>query len=261
MTLMAFLDDVPLTVFFVATVAAVLASIETGFRIGQYRRQRFEDEKEGPIGAIVAATLGLLAFVLAFTFGLAASRFDARRTVVVDEANAIGTTYLRAGLLPDERAKRIRPLLREYVATRLSAPQTGELQQAVQRSDELHRALWAEAESVGKEYPNSIVVGLFIEALNETIDIHATRLLAVSQGRIPAPLWTALAIVTVLTMSGVGYFCGLSRSRRTPAILVLVVCFSAILVLVADLDRPREGLIQVSQQAMLDLQTMMDTTP
>jgi hypothetical protein len=251
------LDGIPLTGFFIGTVALVLVSIEAGFRLGRGRRHRHDDEKEGPVGAIVAATLGLLAFVLAFTFGLAASRFDARRTVVVDEANAIGTTYLRAGLLPDERAKRIRPLLREYVEERLAAPRTGDLQHVVKRSDELHHALWAEAESVAQQYPNSIVVGLFIEALNETIDIHATRLLAVTQGRIPAPLWAALVIVTVLTMVGVGYFCGLSRSRRTPQLLVLAVCFSAILVLVADLDRPREGLIQVSQQAMLDLQTMM----
>lgn len=256
-----FLDDLPLTGFFVATVAAVLVSIETGFRFGRYRRHRCEDEKEGPVGAIVAATLGLLAFVLAFTFGLAASRFDARRTVVVDEANAIGTTWLRAGLLPDEHAKRVRPLLREYVEARLVAPRTGDLQEAVRRSDELQRALWAEAESVGQQHPNSIVVGLFIEALNETIDIHATRMLTVTQGRIPAPLWVALVTVTVLTMGGVGYFCGLSRSRRSPQLLVLALCFSAILVLVADLDRPREGFIRVSQQAMVDLQTMMDAVP
>jgi hypothetical protein len=259
--MMSVLDQIPLTAFFAVTVAAVLSSIEAGFRFGRYRRHRYDDEKEGPVGAIVAATLGLLAFVLAFTFGLAASRFDARRTVVVNEANAIGTTWLRAGLLPDKRAERIRPLLREYVASRLAAPSTGDLQPAVQRADELHRALWAEAESVGQQYPDSIVVGLFIEALNETIDIHATRLLAVTQGRIPAPLWAALVMVTVLTMCGVGYFCGLSRSRRSPEVLVLALCFSAILVLVADLDRPREGLIQVSQQAMFDLQTMMNAAP
>jgi len=254
----AFLDRLPLTGFFIATIASVLVSIEMGFRFGRYRRHHFEDEKEGPVGAIVAATLGLLAFVLAFTFSLAASRFDARRTVVVDEANAIGTTWLRAGLLPDNRAARIRPLLREYVEARLSAPRTGDLQHAARRSEELHGALWKEAESVGQQNPNSIVAGLFIEALNNTIDIHASRMFAVTQGRIPAPLWIALVVVTVLTMGGVGYFCGLSRSRRTPEVLVLALCFSAILLLVADLDRPREGLIQVSQQAMLDLQNMMD---
>jgi hypothetical protein len=256
-----FLEELPLTGFFAVTVAVVLASIESGFRIGRYRRQRFEDEKEGPVGAMVAATLGLLAFVLAFTFGLAASRFDARRTVVVNEANSIGTTYLRAGLLPDERAARIRPLLRKYVDARLEAARTGDLTTAQRRSDELQRALWTEAELVGRQYPESIVVGLFIQALNATIDIHATRMFAVLQGRIPIVLWLALFVVTVLTMAGVGYFCGMSRSRRTPEVLVLAVTFSSILVLVADLDRPLDGLMRVNQQAMIDVRTLMDVIP
>ncbi|MBL8852006.1 MAG: hypothetical protein JNG89_20200 [Planctomycetaceae bacterium] len=255
------LDKLPLSAFFVLTVAIVLAAIEFGFRGGRYRHQRYNDEKEGPVGAMVAATLGLLAFILAFTFGLAASRYDARRTVVVDEANTIGTTYLRAGLLPDERAARIRPLLRDYVDARLEAARTGNLLAVQRRSDELQHALWTEAELVGQQYPESIVAGLFIQALNETIDIHATRLFAVQQGRIPVVLWLALLVVTVLTMAGVGYFCGMSRSRRTPEVLLMALAYSAILLLVADLDRPLEGLVRVSQQAMIDVRAMMDDIP
>jgi len=253
-----FLDDLPLTLLFAATAFVVLLSIEGGFQFGWFRRGRFEDEKEGPVGAIVAATLGLLAFVLAFTFGLAAARFDARRTVVVDEANAVGTAYLRAGLLPDDQMQRIRPLLREYVDSRLEVVRTGDIDKALRRADELQRALWTEAEAVGRQHPDSIVVGLFIEALNETIDIHAKRAFIALQGRIPPVLWAALGTVTVLSMAGVGYFCGLSRSRRSPGVLVLALSFSAILVLIADLDRPQEGFIQVSQQAMHDVRTMMD---
>jgi hypothetical protein len=251
------LDHVPLTVFFGLTAVLVLVAIEIGFQYGRVRRKRHEDEKEGPVGAIVAATLGLLALMLAFTFGLAASRFDARRTVVVDEANAIGTTYLRAGLLPDNSGPRIRSLLREYVDVRLEVAQSGDLARGIQHSDDLHQALWSEAEKAGRQHPDSIVVGLFIQALNETIDIHATRLFAVAQGRIPIVLWSALAVVTLLSMAGVGYFCGLARSRRTPEVLVLALCFSAILVLIADLDRSREGFIRVSQQAMIDVRKMM----
>ena len=74
-------------------------------------------------------------------------------------------------------------------------------------------------------------------------------------------LWLALFVVSVLTMAGVGYFCGLSRSRRTPEVLVLALSFSAILVLVADLDRPLEGFVRVSQQAMIDVREMMDAMP
>jgi hypothetical protein len=251
------MDALPLWGLFLVTAAVVWVSIEAGYWLGRYRRRRSEDEKEAPVGAIVAATLTLLGFILAFTFGLAASRFDARRKVVVEEANAIGTTYLRAGLLPDGRGRKSRELLRQYVDARLEAAQSGDIEKVLRQSDELHRGLWKEAEAVGRQHPNSIVVGLFIQSLNEMIDIHATRVLVSVQSRIPGILWGVLYVVTVLTMAGVGYFEGLAKSRRSLAIAVLVLTFSAIITLVADLDRPREGLLRVSQSALVDLRTMM----
>ena len=255
------LDHIPLWVLFGCTLAIVLLSIEGGYRLGRYRRRRCEDEKEAPVGAIVAATLGLLGFFLAFTFGLAASRFDARRQIVVEEANAIGTTYLRAGLLPDGRDVKIRKLLGEYVDARLNAVQTGDVVKALRRSEELHRELWQVAEEIGKQYPSSIVVGLFIQSLNDTIDMHAKRVLVGLQNRLPGVLWGALYLVTILTMTGVGYYDGLTRSSRSIAILVLALTFSTIIVLVADLDRPQEGLLTVSQRAMTDLREMMHNKP
>jgi hypothetical protein len=255
------MDSVPLWGLFGATVAVVLLSIEAGYWLGRYRRRRSEEEKEGPVGAIVAATLGLLGFILAFTFGLAASRFDARRQIVVEEANAVGTTYLRAGLLPDGRGVKIRKLLRDYVDARLDAVETGNIDQLLQRSDRLHRELWKEAEAEGQKHPDSIVVGLFIQSLNETIDIHAKRILVAVRSRIPGVLWGALYLVTILTMAGVGYYGGLTKSNRSLAIVVLAMTFTAIMTLVADLDRPREGFLTVSQQAMIDLNKMMNDAP
>jgi hypothetical protein len=254
-------DHVPLWGLFGGTVAIILLSIEAGYRLGRHRCRRSEDEKEAPVGAIVAATLGLLGFVLAFTFGLAASRFDARRQIVVEEANAIGTTYLRAGLLPNGRDVKIRKLLGEYVDARLDAIQTGDVAEALRRSDKLHRELWQEAEEIGGQYPSSIVVGLFIQSLNDTIDVHAKRVLVGLQNRLPGVLWGALYLVTILTMAGVGYYDGLARSSRSIAILVLALTFSIIIMLVADLDRPQQGFMTVSQRAMTDLRDMMNNKP
>src|SRR5271165_4059660 len=104
------LDVLPIWGVFLATVAVVLLAVEGGFRLGQYRRRRSEQEDRPPVGEMVAATLALLAFMLAFTFGLAASRFDVRRGLVIDEANAIGTTYLRAGLLPEPYRGEVVPI-------------------------------------------------------------------------------------------------------------------------------------------------------
>ena len=95
------IDLLPLWALFIIILLVVLLSVKFGYRLGKYRRSRREEEKEAPLGTMVGATLGLFAFILAFTFGLAANRFDTRRQLLLDEANAIGTTYLRAGMLPE----------------------------------------------------------------------------------------------------------------------------------------------------------------
>ena len=248
------LDLLPIWGVFLATVAVVLLAVDGGFRLGQYRRRRSEQEDRPPVGEMVAATLALLAFMLAFTFGLAASRFDVRRGLVIDEANAIGTTYLRAGLLPEPHRSDVRNLLREYVDVRLEAVQPGKLSQSISRSEELHARLWAHAVAVGEKNPGSIVVGLFIASLNEVIDLHAKRLALGVRNRIPGTIWAALSFVAIIGTSVMGYHAGLAGSGRSLAILALVLAFSAVVTLIADLDRPQEGLLRVSQQTMIDLQ-------
>jgi hypothetical protein len=206
---------------------------------------------------MVGATLGLLAFILAFTFGLAAARFDARRQVLLDEANAIGTTYLRAGMLP-ERAEEIRGLLRDYVRARLDAIQSGNIAEGVRRSENIQHQLWTEAETVGGKNPNSILVGLFVQSLNETIDLHAKRVQAGLRSRIPGAIWLGLFAVAALSLATMGYHAGLSGTRRSLAIVAVAFTFSVVIELIADLDRPREGVLRVSQQALLDVQRSMN---
>src|SRR5437016_4874308 len=157
------LDVLPLWGLFVLILLVVLLSVECGYRLGKYRRSRQEQEKEAPVGTMVGATLGLLAFMLAFTFGLAATRFDTRRQVLLDEANAIGTTYLRAGMLPDRREE-IRTLLRAYVDARLEAVWSGNVTAGIRRSEHLQDQLWAQAVGIGEHNPTSIVVGLFVQS-------------------------------------------------------------------------------------------------
>jgi hypothetical protein len=246
-------DVLPIWGVFLITVAMVLLSIEGGYQLGTYRRQRSEKEDRPPVGEMVAATLALLAFLLAFTFGLAASRFDVRRGLVVDEANAIGTTYLRAAMLPEPHQSEVRTLLRTYVDVRLEAVRPGKLGPAIARSRALHTQLWDHATIVGKEHPSSIVVGLFIASLNELIDLHTRRLTLGAGNRIPGAIWTALYFVAIVGTAVMGYHTGLSGSGRSLAILALVLAFSAVITLIADLDRPQEGLLRVSQQAMSEL--------
>jgi hypothetical protein len=248
------LDLLPIWGVFLATVAVVLLAVEGGFRLGRYRRRRSEQEDRPPVGEMVAATLALLAFLLAFTFGLAASRFEVRRGLVIEEANAIGTTSLRAGLLPEPHRSDVRSLLREYVDVRLEAVQPGKLSRSIGRSEELHARLWAQAVAVGEKNSGSIVVGLFVASLNDVIDLHAKRLALGVRNRIPGTIWTALSFVAIIGTSVMGYHAGLAGSGRSLALLALVLAFSAVVTLIADLDRPQEGLLRVSQQTMIDLQ-------
>lgn len=252
------LDFVPLWLFLAATGAFAGAALEGGYRIGRWRHVRVAQEKEPPVGAMVAAVLGLLAFLLAFTFGLAASRFDARRQVVLDEANAIGTTYLRARLLPGPQRTKVAELLREYVDVRIRGVKEKKLAEAITRSEELHELIWAEAVGAAENKNASpVMTSLFIQSLNEMIDLHAKRLMAGVRSRIPTSIWVGLLSLSLLGMLGVGYQSGLSATRRSPAMAALVLAFAGVLFLIADLDRGAEGFLTVSQQAMLDLQKSM----
>ena len=251
------LDVLPLWGLFLVIVVLVLAAIEGGYRLGSYRHRRSDREKEAPVGAMVGAMLGLLAFMLAFTFGMAASRFDTRKQLVLDEANAIGTTYLRTAMLP-ERRDDIRALLRSYVDARLEAVRSGRVEEEILRSEDIQGQLWSSATAVGLQHPDSIVVGLFVGSLNELIDLHAKRVTAGLRNRIPGAIWVALLTIATLSMGAMGYHAGLVGTTRSLAIIVVAVTFSAVIALIADLDRPQEGTLIVSQQALIDLRQSMN---
>jgi hypothetical protein len=251
------LDALPLWSLPLTAAALLGLAIEVGYRIGRWRHTRTLDEKDQPVGAMVASILGLLALVLAFTFSLAASRFEARRQTVLEEANAIGTTYLRARLLPEPQRSEIARLLGEYVDVRIRGVEEGNLDLALSRSEELHELLWKQTSEVAQKNSASIITGVFIQSLNNLIDLHAERMLVGLRSRIPLVIWGGLFLLAVLGLVAVGYQSGLSATRRSPVMIVLVLAFALVLALIADLDRAREGLLKVSQQALVDVQTTM----
>jgi hypothetical protein len=250
------LDVLPLWAILGGTFILVMAVVELGYRLGQWRHRRSEQEKETPVGAMVGAILGLLAFLLAFTFNLAASRYDLRRELLLDEANAIGTTYLRAAMVAEPNRTTIRDLLRQYVDLRLKAADPQQTDAALERSDAVQNQLWMQAVVVAEKTPTPITA-LFVQSLNELIDLHAKRVNLGMRNRIPFTIWVTLYLAAVLAMTGVGYHAGLSGTSRTLAALILAVTFALILWLIADLDRPQEGLLKVSQHALVDVQKSM----
>jgi hypothetical protein len=127
----------------------------------------------------------------------------------------------------------------------------------LKRSEELHERLWAQAAAAAEKDPRSILTGVFIQSLNEVIDLHAERVLVGMRSRIPLVIWIGLFGLAMLGMAAVGYQSALWATRRSPAMIALVLAFSVVLLLIADLDRGQEGLLRVSQQSLIDLQKSM----
>jgi len=255
------LDPLPMPAVFAVTMFLVLLAVEIGYRAGIYVHGRSNQEQAAPVGGMVGAVLALLAFLLAFTFGMAANIFQAKREVVLEEANSIGTTWLRAGMLEQPHRDTVRGYLREYVDVRLDAVKTGKVAEAIVRSEELLNLLWKEAELVAAQQPQSIVVGLFVNTLNDTIDMHSKRVMIGVRSRIPRTIWYALYAVSILGLGAMGYQAGLSGSSRSIAVVVVALAFSTVIWLIADLDRTQDGMLRVGQEAMLDLQKSMAAPP
>lgn len=245
-------DGAPLWALFVLFVTLTLLAYELGYRTGRWWQARTPDEVEGNTGLLVGSVLALFAFLLAVTMGMAADRFDTRRGLVVEEANAIGTAYLRAGFLPSPAREESRTLLVEYVPQRIwtsnEAVATGSA-----RSVAIQDELWRIAEELGPTEGESEVFALYVDALNAMIDLHTERFVAGIYARVPETVLYLLVVGTVLALAMSGFNAGLTRHRSLVGAAVLVCVIGAVLVLVVDLDRPRDGFITVSQQAMIDL--------
>ena len=228
------LEQIPLWGVFLLTIIVVLLSIGVGTLLGGRRRRQPDHEAESSsLGTIIGATLGLLAFMLAFTFGMAAERLQTRKQLLLDEINAIGTTYLRAGLLLEPHRSEIQKLLREYVDIRANLAREGQfkkLPEAISRSEALHDQMWSHAVAITKANRNSPIDALFISSLNEMIDLHSSRVTVV-QYRIPTPIWYVLYSITILSMAAVGYHAGLSGKSNLKIGLVLAFTFSAVVFL------------------------------
>jgi hypothetical protein len=207
---------------------------------------------------IVGSLLGLLGFLLAITMGMASDRFDTRRGVVLAEANAIGTTWLRAGYLPEPASAQSRMLLLEYAKLRIVTNDVETAHLRIEQSAKLQTELWPIAESLAREVPQSVVLGMYISSLNEVIDLHEERVMAGLHARVPVTIFILLLSGIFLVLAMVGFNAGLMLRRSSLTAAALIVVLAAVVTLIFDLDRPGGGLLRVSQQPLLDLLQQID---
>ncbi|CAB4888851.1 unannotated protein [freshwater metagenome] len=250
-----------LTLFLLLAVIAGTC-ITGGVLTGRTVRARPGANHE-PVGVVQGTLLGLIGLLLAFGLSMAVGRFEFRRTLVVQEANDIGTTYLRAQLLAEPTRTTSLGLLRQYTDAALDlahqVPDTHNFNTAAVRVESLQRQLWTAAGDAVRADPVGTAPRLYLETLNNTIDTHADRM-ASMRNRVPTPVLllevfgsgVALGVLALyLTLLGRG----ITTSLATAALLVLILFASF------DLDRPQRGFITVPSTPLAVLRTSMDLPP
>lgn len=249
------LDTMPLGLMFLCTALLLVIGNAIGFRLGVWQRSRRADDDKGPSNAIMGSTLGLLAFIMAFTFGMSHTRFDTRRNLVLDEASAILRAHQRAQFLPEPQRTACSDLLREYVGLRVNIAgleDMDELRAAILRSEQVQDELRAQAVALA-DRPNAIL-SAFLQSLNELTDLQMKRVRAAIWNRIPTTIEVMLYVLAFMGLMTMGYNAGLAASRPMLPTLVLALAFSAIISLIVDLERPQQTLFSVSQEPMVSVQ-------
>ena len=252
------------TLIAVSLLALLLGGAEAGYRIGRRRQSQNSESAKSRISAVQSATLALLGLLLGFTIGTSISRYDGRKKDLVNEVNAIGTAALRARLLPaPERGEAVN-LIRRYVDNRLESSHRSwdpELRNELdQKASQVHEQLWLLAAAVAKKEPQNFTTGLFIQAVNEVIDAKGSRDAGLDN-HVPETVLFLLLTAAVLGVGMVGYVNGIAGHRATVVTAMLSVLFGLTIFVIVDLDRPRRGLIQVSQKSMIELKNSLDKPP
>ena len=247
MTLLADLAEWSLTAFALILFAVQFIAQEVGHWIGRRQHTHVEGRVEG-VGVIVGGMLGLLAFVLALTLTFANGRFSERRAGSLEEANAIGTAWLRAEAIQDPRGKAIAQLLEDYTKLRIDFVQAGEdqavLAQLNQRTNAMQSKIWGYIAGIVRDQPNPISAALQA-SLNDVFDA-ATRERFAFAFRMPTELFWLLIGLTLLSMAALGYQLGLTGKPVRALVILLTAMWTLVIVDILDLAAPRLGEFRTS---------------
>lgn len=243
------LDFIPSPLFGLLLVAALSLVIELGYRFGLWLSGKAGERglsKHPMEASVTTALIGLMAFILGFTFSMATKRYSDLRGLALTDANHASTLMLRTDLLPDGEAGKARELIREYVGIRAGAAGEKDPQKigaVLKRSTEIQNALWKPAVRLRKESGDASL-NLYLTTLNQLIDNDAARRAKAFSNRFPGVLWFTLFFLVTLVTAMIGVNSGLHGRRSRLASTALIVAFSLVIVLIVDLDRPNRSLVR-----------------
>ena len=248
---MSSLMDHPLVIF-VLTFFLLSFSAWLGKSLSK-RRPTFEGAAREDFNVVLAATLTLLALIIGFTFSMALNRYDQRKNLEEEEANAIGTEYLRADLLPAADAAKVQTLLLDYVDQRVlfySTRDDQQLRKIDAQTAKLQAELWSavQASAVARPEP---VIALAVAGMNDVLNSQGYTQ-AAWWNRIPTAAWGLMAAMAICSNLLVGFGARYGKGNSI-LLLVLPLIVSIAFLLIADIDSPRAGLIRVIPQNLLSL--------
>jgi hypothetical protein len=265
-----FFDLVPIWLLLIGTVSIMVAFIEFGFRLGKHAQVKAQKAQTSQVRAIMGAGLGLLAFMLAFTFSTAQSHFELRVQSLVEETRIARNAYLQTDLFAEPRRTQAKELLSDYVKLRSDIGRfrddtdvASKLTELIQKSEQIQHQLWnlavqGEIDPKG-ELANEKENSLFMGSVLALADIHHTRVHSAVMNRIPLTIWMTLYLMAILSMIIMGYQAGLTDRRSPVATITLAVAFSAVIILITDLDRPIMSFFEINMQLLIDLSDYMQS--
>jgi hypothetical protein len=229
--------------------AGIVACMEVGYRIGRYNREKHGAAAHEGIGVIESAVLALLSLLLGFSFAGGMSRLDTKRQQIAQEANAIGSAYLRLDEVPPSEQPEMRRLFRTYLDARLLVyerlPDLQASEQELARAEKIQQEIWARAVSASHDDPTQNVARLLLPALNEMIDITTTRAITM-HAKLPLLIFTLLTGVALVSGLLAGYAMAKRGSRSWLHMVLYAFVIAVTIYAVLDLEFPRYGLIRIN---------------
>lgn len=246
------------SILIVATLfILILLANEVGIRIGVHYKNKSDRDVKAQTNTIQAGILGLLALILGFTFSMSLQRYNSRNQAVINEANAIGTALLRTELLPPPYDSLIFNQLQDYIDLRLQIniidlTDVAERHVLNSKTDKLQNQIWHNAVLASGKSENKVTTGYFLAALNDAIDAKGMHNAAL-QLHVPEVILLLLFAVFITTGALMGYSSGLGHARTYIPTILMSFMICLVVFIIIDLDRPKRGMIKVSQESMFEL--------
>lgn len=244
----------------ILAVLLLIGAAEAGAVLARWHQAKDPEHADRFVSTLGAPTIGLLALMIAFTFAMALTRYEARVSEVVEAATAIEKAALRGRMLPEPYRSEVAPLIREYLTLRIAHGRaqiaSPEMAADNRQALDIHEKLWDVATAAEASNPQVVPTGQFVEALNNLIDTNEKRISA-GRNHVPSAIFIALEGIAIIAIGFTAYGANWGSTYIRWSTWLTAVMIAGVIALIIDLDRPQTGLIKVSQQPLLDLSQRM----